>query len=143
VNDKPPHAPIDYSPDRPHWSQRAAARRWLLAVLLLVLLVPAVWVGAALFRVHRMKRNLADLDARYRRVERGMTVAEVQAVMGSGGRPQPGPWFAAWDDDPLDPGEATRITSALRYYAPTPFVGVDFEVQFDKDGRVVGKNRYD
>ena len=134
---------IDYSPDRPPWHRRAAVRRWLLVALVLVLLVPAVWAGVGLARVHRMKRNLADLDARYRRVERGMTMAEVPAVMGSPGRPQAGPWFAAWDDDPLDPGEAKRITSAIRYYAPTPFVGVTFEFQFDQDGKLVGKHRFD
>jgi hypothetical protein len=115
----------------------------LLAALVLVLLVPAVALGVGLFRVYKMKQHLADLDARYRRVERGMTVAEVQAVMGSNGTPSSGPWFAAWDDDLLDEAEAKRITSGLSYFAPNIMVGVAFEFQFDQDGKLVGKHRFD
>jgi hypothetical protein len=36
-----------------------------------------------------------------------------------------------------------RRGSALRYYAPTLFAGVTFEVQFNEGGEVVGKHRYD
>jgi hypothetical protein len=118
-------------------------RRWLLVALAVVLAVPALGSGVALLRVHRMGRDLADADARYRRVERGMTGAEVRAVMGSPGTPGPGPGFPAWDDDPLGEVEAKRIASVLRYHVPHPMIDVEFEFQFDQDGKVVGKHRYD
>ena len=134
---------LDYSPDPVPWRRRARVRRWLLVAGVLVLLVPTVFLAVISYQLNGMRRNLDALDAGYQRVERGMTVVQVQTLMRSNGTPHTGHSFPAWDDEPLDPAEAKRIATTLRYHGPRPLMPVIFEFTFDQDGKVVGKHRYD
>jgi len=134
---------LDYSPNPVPWLRRARVRRWLLVAGVLGLLVPTLFLAVISYQLNGMRRNLDALDARYQRVERGMTVVQVQTLMRSNGTPHTGPSFPAWDDEPLDPAEAERITTMLRYHGPRPLIPVIFEFTFDQAGKVVGKHRYD
>lgn len=128
-----------YSPDRPEWHRRPRVRRWLLIALMLVLLVPAVLLALVSYQLRQMSRNVADLGARYRKVERGMSMTAVQTIMGKSGAPARGPWHAAWDTERLSDDEAKRITSALCYTAPDFPIPAFVMITFDGDGKVVGK----
>ena len=136
-------ARLDYSSEHLPWHRRAGLRRGAVVVAVVTLAGLAVWMAVLLAAGQRMRWELAALDARYGRVERGMTAAEVRHIMGGPGTPSGGPWYPAWDDELLAEDEAKRITTAVRYVGPRFGLGVVFEFMFDADGRVVGRHRYD
>jgi len=135
--------PFDYSPDRLPWYQRRTFHRWLLGVALALVAVTFLFLARVGIEVARVRREVAETDARFARVQRGMSVAQVQAVMGRGGMPTPSTYaYPAWDDERLSEDEGKRIASALRWDVKNAMLLV-FEVTFDRDGKVVGKHRYD
>jgi hypothetical protein len=87
--------------------------------------------------------SIRQLKARYEQAQRGMTIEQVEALMGPPGVRRREHWFPAWDDNPLPPAESQRIASALRYSVPTFFLPVSFEFTFDGDDRLVGRHIYD
>ncbi len=115
-------------------------RRRIVGPILLVVILGVAgfvyWLSAPFWRIRSLQRA-------YEKVERGMTVSAVKAVMGTDGRPYAGPYRAWWDDRALDDAEGRRIRSALHYRVETFLLPVTFEVTFDDNGKVVGRHRYD
>ena len=134
---------LDYSATRPPWFRRRRLRRWLLVGAAVLVAVPLVPLSCGYYYIRRAHAEVADLDARFGRIDRGMSMAEVRAIMGGGGIPASGSRFPAWGDQPLSDWEAKRIVGALQYPAPSSVFPTVFEVTFDRDGKVVGKHRYD
>jgi hypothetical protein len=134
---------LAYSPVRPPWFRRRRVRKWLLIVGVVAITLPAIPLSVGWYYLRRASAELADLDARFARVQRGMSRAEVQAIMGTSGTGSPGAAFPAWEDEPLTQAEAARIAGVAQYPAPSSVFPSMFEITFDRDAKVVGKHRYD
>jgi hypothetical protein len=106
----------------------------------LVILLAA---SAAYYALVRPFRLIRGLDAQYQAVRHDAGRAEVQSIMGGPGTPGEAPYRAYWFDAALPESESRRIDSAIRYPVRTFFLPVTFEFTFDRDGRLVGKHRYD
>ena len=131
---------LNYSPDLVPWHRRRRVRQWLLAILVIMLLVPATAFALVTYHFHRMRRNVADMGIRYRQIQRGMTLAEARAVMGGNGTALAAPQCpAVWDRETLSDEEAARIRGGTYYAAPNLVLPSEFVITFDGDGRVVGK----
>lgn len=88
--------------------------------------------------------RVGELRKRYERTHRGMTVEEVEAVMGEGMTRSKSSSFPAWDDAELSPDDAAKISSAYRVRAERAFwIPVTYEFTFDSGGRLVGRHIYD
>ena len=115
----------------------------VLRRLSIVAVVAVLAAGFVLYLLARPFQRIDELDARYARVGRGMSRAQVEAIMGGPGEPWAGPYTALWDDDPLPEGEDRRIAAAARYSVRTFYLPVTFEFTYDRDGLLVGRYRYD
>jgi hypothetical protein len=111
-------------------------------VLLLAMAATFLWYVRLPFRTIRRHR------ASYDKVERGMTVEEVLALMGkptadSAVDPVGVIRAPCWEWEPLSDEAKTRIDRSLNYTTGTFFLPVTFAISFDRDGKVVGKHSYD
>ena len=144
----PPNTTLSDTPDRSPRHGCPPVWLWpLVFVAVLIRLTGLVIVGVVAYQVHQATRAAADLDARYRQVQRGMTMSRVQAIMGASGtqhrEPIAGKNFTMWDGEPLSAGERATITGALIFKPSPAYTGVFFEFTFDQDGKVVGKHCYE
>ncbi|GEM_PF-2047531 len=117
-------------------------RRWgrlLAGSLLLVLTAGAV----TLWWLHRPFPRIRELHARYRQATRGMTLREVQALMGGPGERNRFPLMPYWDEQRIGEDVAEQTESTLSYTVPTFYLPVTFHFSFDKDGKLIAKHRLD
>lgn len=118
---------------------RQIKRALVMGATALVLML-GVGIACAFWPFVVIKR----LDSRYGQTQKGMTMAEVENLMGSSGlRLQQPSQFPAWDWERLPPDETARIKSVLRYRVDTFFLPVSFEFTFDDQQKLVGRHRYD
>jgi len=120
-------------------SDTMTRRRIVRSALLLAIL----GAGGSFYWLLVPFREARSLQRGYDKVQRGMPLATVEAVMGTKGTSYSGPYRAWWDDQRLDETERQRIRSALRYRVETFFLAVTFEITFGHSGTVLGKHRYD
>lgn len=117
--------------------------RYFLALTLLLTVVIVAGTAWGFHVLNGPFRTIRELNSRYQRVQRGMSVEEVRQIMG-----QEPDWHqeamgAWWDHAALPSAEAARIRRAARYTVLTFSLPVTFEFTFDENGRVVGRHSYD
>lgn len=108
----------------------------LLLLLLLGLVASAVWGNL-------QRSRIIEVDSRFAKIERGMTLADVEAIMGDDcGLSE---WShekqAWWDDERLAEEETEKIASSLGVTMKTFFLPITWVITFDRDGTVAGKHR--
>jgi hypothetical protein len=88
-------------------------------------------------------RTIRLLEARYQKVQRGMSVEQVQTIMAYTPIRTVTDWFPAWDDEQLSSSEAGRIVFAFQYSVSTYYMPVSFEFTFDSNRQLIGRHIYD
>src|SRR5262245_43345986 len=91
---------------------------------------------AALFFLWLPFDTIRRLQARYKQVQRGMAIEQVQGIMAYPPSKLSAHWGSMWDDEPLPSADSQRIRSAIRYTVPTFYLPLSFEFTFDSEGRL-------
>jgi hypothetical protein len=87
--------------------------------------------------------TIRRLDKVYNNVQRGMSVEQVDNLMGHHHREYASSMCKTWDWEPLSAAEAARIVSSRVYSVPTFFLPIGYEFTFDAERKLVGKHRLD
>jgi hypothetical protein len=114
---------------------------WIVGGILWLLLLAA---ASGYLYLRQQGKNNKEMYARYHKVKRGMSAAEVNAIIDF--KPDPESKLGHtdyYDQQKLSPEEFRTITHSVSYTISRVYVGIVFVFSFDKDGRLVGKHAYD
>jgi hypothetical protein len=108
----------------------------VIALLVVIVVGTGLWTATPFVRIRRF-------DKGYSITARGMTEAQVIALMGRSITTTSDDSRAWWDDTLLGEVEGARIASELSYTVNTFYLPVIFEFTFDAAGKLVGRHVYD
>lgn len=115
------------------------ARRAAISILLLVLVA---LVPLGFFFLYKPAHAIREHRKAYMTTAKGMTLAEVQAIMGGVGRKR-NPTPEWWDSAPLNQVTADQVVLVVAYTVDTFYLPVSFTFGFDKDGKLIARHVFD